>query len=101
LRQIAVYLLGRGLGVCMLAACLSAAPLAIAQSTTADITGTVTDNSGAILPNAKVTLTNLGTGEVRTGNTTAAGDYTFTLLSPAPTQSRSKVTGSRRSSFPP
>jgi Carboxypeptidase regulatory-like domain len=82
LRQIAVYLLGRGLGVCVLAACLFVAPLAIAQSTTADVTGTVTDNSGAILPNAKVTLTNLGTGEVRNAKTTAAGDYTFTLLNP-------------------
>jgi hypothetical protein len=82
LRQIAVYLLGRWLGVCLLVACLFAAPLAIAQSTTADITGIVTDNSGAILPNAKVTLTNLGTGEVRTAQTTAAGDYTFTLLNP-------------------
>src|ERR1700733_6814327 len=82
LRQIAVYLLGRGLGVCVLAACLFAAPLAIAQSTTADIPGTVSYNSGAILPNAKVTLTNLGTGEVRNAKTTAAGDYTFTLLNP-------------------
>src|ERR1700722_13212533 len=77
-----VRLLGRGLGVCVLAACLFAAPLAIAQSTTADITGTVTDNSGAILPNAKVTLTNLGTGEIPNPKTTAAGDYTFTLLNP-------------------
>jgi Carboxypeptidase regulatory-like domain/TonB dependent receptor len=82
LRQIAVYFQGRGLGVCLLAACLFAVPLAIAQSTTADITGTVTDGSGAILPNAKVTLTNLGTGEVRNAKTTAAGDYTFTLLNP-------------------
>ncbi len=55
---------------------------ASAQSTTADITGTVTDASGASLPNAKVTLTNLGTKEVRTAQTTAAGDYTFTQLGP-------------------
>ncbi|MCU1314115.1 MAG: Cna domain protein [Acidobacteriaceae bacterium] len=54
----------------------------MAQSTTADITGTVTDNTGAILPNAKVTLTNLGTKEVRTATTTSAGDYTFTQLGP-------------------
>jgi hypothetical protein len=55
---------------------------ASAQSTTADITGTVTDASGASLPNAKVTLTNLGTKEVRTAQTTDAGDYTFTQLGP-------------------
>ncbi|HEY1580693.1 MAG TPA: TonB-dependent receptor [Terracidiphilus sp.] len=53
-----------------------------AQSTTADITGTVTDVSGASLPHAKVTLTNLGTKEVRTAETTDAGDYTFTQLGP-------------------
>jgi hypothetical protein len=55
---------------------------ASAQSTTADITGTVTDATGASLPNATVTLTNLGTKEVRTARTTAAGDYTFTQLGP-------------------
>jgi hypothetical protein len=55
---------------------------ATAQSTTADITGTVTDPTGAILPNATVTLTNLGTKEVRTAQTTASGDYTFTQLGP-------------------
>jgi Carboxypeptidase regulatory-like domain/TonB dependent receptor len=58
-------------------------PLAgLAQSTTADVTGTVTDTTGAILPHATVTLTNLGTKETRTATTTDAGDYTFTLLNP-------------------
>ena len=61
---------------------LPAARFASAQSTTADITGTVTDASGASLPNATVTLTNLGTKETRTAQTTAAGDYTFTQLGP-------------------
>jgi len=55
---------------------------ASAQSTTADITGTVTDVSGASMPHAKVTLTNLGTKAVRTAETTDAGDYTFTQLGP-------------------
>jgi hypothetical protein len=55
---------------------------ASAQSTTADITGTVTDATGASLPHATVTLTNLGTKETRTAQTTDAGDYTFTQLGP-------------------
>jgi hypothetical protein len=68
----------------LLAGCLllPAARFASAQSTTADITGTVTDASGASLPQSKVTLTNLGTKETRTAETTDAGDYTFTQLGP-------------------
>jgi hypothetical protein len=61
---------------------LPAARCASAQSTTADITGTVTDVSGASIPHAKVALTNLGTREVRNAQTTDAGDYTFTQLGP-------------------
>ena len=72
----------RGLGLSLLITCLFTAPFGIAQSTTAVITGTVTDNTGAILPNATVTLTNLGTRETRIAKTTATGDYTFTLLNP-------------------
>lgn len=67
----------------VLAGLVLAAPLSgFAQSTTADITGTVTDTTGAILSDATVTLTNLGTKETRTAITTNAGDYTFTLLNP-------------------
>src|SRR5271163_3675857 len=67
----------------VLAGLMLAAPFTgRAQSTTADITGTVTDNTGAILPHATVTLTNLGTKETRTAVSTDAGDYTFTLLNP-------------------
>jgi hypothetical protein len=53
---------------------------AFGQVTSADILGTVTDSSGAVVPNATVVLTNLGTNEKRTGTTNGAGDYTFSLL---------------------
>jgi hypothetical protein len=53
-----------------------------AQTTTADITGTVTDSAGGVLPGAAVTLTNLRTRETRNATTTGAGDYTFTQLNP-------------------
>ena len=46
------------------------------------MTGTVSDNTGAIVPQATVTLTNLATKETRTAKTTSTGDYTFTLLTP-------------------
>ena len=53
---------------------------ALAQLTTADILGTVTDSTGASIPNAGVTLTNLGTNDQRTVQSNGSGDYTFTLL---------------------
>jgi hypothetical protein len=55
-------------------------PAAFCQLTTADIVGTVTDATGAVVSNAYIVLTNLGTNEKRTGQTNGSGDYTFTLL---------------------
>jgi len=46
----------------------------------AELTGTVTDPSGAVVPNAKVTLTNASTAEVRAGTTNGAGLYDFPAL---------------------
>ena len=54
----------------------------MAQNTTGDITGTVTDNAGAAVANATVTLTNTGTGQKQTIQTGGAGDYTFSQLGP-------------------
>ena len=61
---------------------LPAAPYAAAQATTGDITGTVTDNTGATIANATVVLTNTGTNEKHTAQTGASGDYTFSQLGP-------------------
>lgn len=55
---------------------------ATAQLTTADIVGTITDSTGAIVPNASVKLTNLATQEVRTTQTGETGAYAFTLIRP-------------------
>ena len=57
-------------------------PKAFAQVTTGDILGSVTDQSGAVIPGAKITLTNLGTGIKQTTQSNEAGDYTFNLLQP-------------------
>lgn len=56
--------------------------VAFGQVTTADIVGTVTDTTGAVLPGAKVTATDLGTGQVRSTQSGENGDYTFSLLEP-------------------
>jgi hypothetical protein len=56
------------------------ARMAMAQLASADIIGTVTDASGAEIPNAKVTVVNVDTHETRSGTTSSAGDYQFQLL---------------------
>lgn len=58
-------------------------PSLMAQSAgTSALAGTVTDPSGAAIPNATVTIANNGTGQSRTAITGADGTYRFTLLPP-------------------
>ena len=59
---------------------------ALAQGTTSRLTGTVTDNSGAAVKGVAVTLTNEGTGNSLTTETSDSGSYTFDLI-PAGTYS--------------
>jgi hypothetical protein len=49
-------------------------------STTGDLTGVVTDPTGAVIPNVKVLLRGLQQGGTRETNTTDAGVYRFSLL---------------------
>jgi hypothetical protein len=53
-----------------------------AQVNTADILGTVTDAGGAVITNAKVTVQNTATNDVKTTTTSAAGEYVFNLVQP-------------------
>jgi hypothetical protein len=55
---------------------------ASAQVERATITGTVTDSSGAAIPNATVHVTEESTSKVSTLQTDAAGQYTATNLTP-------------------
>src|SRR6266404_447418 len=57
---------------------------AFAQTTisTGSIQGTIIDQSGAVVGGAKVTITNKGTGQAITVQTTSAGTYTSGALSP-------------------
>lgn len=66
----------------LLVTCILTAAAAHAQLTTSDILGTVTDTTGAVIPNAAVTVRNLGTNETRTARTDNSGTYTFSLLQP-------------------
>ncbi|BDC51853.1 hypothetical protein F183_A41680 [Bryobacterales bacterium F-183] len=61
-------------------ALLCLAGLATAQTITAAITGTVTDPSGSVVPNAKVVATNTGTNVSFDVTTNDAGLFTFPFL---------------------
>ena len=61
---------------------LAAVPAAHSQTmTTGDILGTVTDASGAVVPNAKVTVKYVDTNETHTAITNPSGQYRFPLMS--------------------
>lgn len=53
-----------------------------AQLTTADIVGTITDSTGAVVPNANIALANAATGNKRAATSNGTGDYQFSLLPP-------------------
>src|SRR5258708_26653138 len=58
----------------LLSACLAA------QSTTQSIEGLVADTSGAVVSNAKVTITNTATGVTSSVVSNSTGNYTFPLV---------------------
>jgi hypothetical protein len=62
--------------------CSLCEPALQAQITTADVLGTVSDTSGAVIPGATVTLLNLDTQEKRTAIANDAGEFVFNLLKP-------------------
>jgi len=74
-----VYLLS--LALLAGAVCLSATGV-LAQAFRATITGRVTDESGAVVPRVRITVTNVGTNESRTVETNDTGDYTVPQLAP-------------------
>lgn len=76
--------IGRFAVKCFLILCvLMFAPSLFSQSaSTGALTGSLKDSSGAVVPNATVTLTSLDTAQVRTTTTSSDGTYKFGLLPP-------------------
>lgn len=70
-----------------------AAP-ALAQN--AQITGTVRDSSGGIIPGATVTARNLDTGLTRAGVTDTAGEFRLPSLPPGRYSVSTELSGFRR-----
>src|SRR3984957_17864632 len=71
------------LGVLLMLMAIFATPQLFAQSqTTGDVTGVVTDQSGASVPEAKVQLKDLSKGSTQDTQTNKDGVYHFYLLTP-------------------
>ena len=67
----------------LLVLCCSFTVGAFAQSANSTIKGTITDVSGAVVPKATVTLTNVGTNQEHTTTANGQGFYIFPNLGPA------------------
>ncbi|HEY3939601.1 MAG TPA: TonB-dependent receptor [Bryobacteraceae bacterium] len=69
--------------MCALAALFAISPLCMfAQAVNATLVGTVTDSSGGVIVNAKVTVTETNTNVSRSGQTNESGNYVFPDLPP-------------------
>ena len=64
----------------VIAAFLAMASVSGAQTATGQITGSVRDSSGAVMPKVKVVVTNQQTGLTRETTTNDLGDYVVPLL---------------------
>ena len=66
------------------------------QTERGNITGGVTDSTGAAVPGAVVTVTNIATNQVTAVTSTTAGDYNVPTCRRASTGSRSRRKASRK-----
>ena len=68
-------------GLCLLA--VLTVPSRAQSITQGDVSGTVTDPTGAVVPGAAVTLTNLSTNVAQTATTNSDGNYRFAFVTPS------------------
>src|SRR5712664_2302230 len=68
----------------------------LAQSDTSTIAGNVKDSSGAVVPHAKITVQNEGTGAARQVESNESGHYTVTSLPAGAYAVRAEVSGFRQ-----
>jgi hypothetical protein len=70
------------------------------SSTTGALTGTVKDSSGAVVPNATVTVTSNDTGQARTATTSVNGTYTVGFLAPGDYRVKFEASGFSTATVP-
>src|SRR5687767_3353725 len=68
----------------------------LAQTNKGGISGTIVDQNGASIPNATVTVTNLGTNKALTVTTSSSGAYSFSSLDPVTYQIVVEATGFKK-----
>lgn len=79
----------------VLAGCALMAAAAVAQTVTGTVSGSVVDNSGAVLVAADVKLTSDSTGVARTARTNETGSFIFAAVPPGGYSMTVEVTGFR------
>ncbi|HYW47771.1 MAG TPA: carboxypeptidase-like regulatory domain-containing protein [Bryobacteraceae bacterium] len=78
---------------------LVSAPLAFTQTlTTGDLTGVVTDSTGAVVPGAAVTIKSADNNQTRTAVCNESGQYRFSLLNPGDYTVSAQTSGLRSNS---
>ncbi|MCX6631963.1 MAG: carboxypeptidase regulatory-like domain-containing protein [Candidatus Solibacter sp.] len=81
----------------LVAIALASALAAFAQTNRGAITGTVTDQSQSVVPGASITITNIGTSEVRKLTTGQAGTYSAPDLDPVTYRGEGELKGFKKS----
>ncbi|MDQ3711517.1 MAG: TonB-dependent receptor [Acidobacteriota bacterium] len=85
-------------GLCGLLLCVfvfgTATARAQASSSLAEVRGQVTDSTGAVIPNATVTLTDTARGTTRTAQTDENGEYIFLAIQPTEYELKVEAAGS-------
>ena len=76
--------------------CLFGAAAAFGQTVSASIVGTITDATGGVVANAKVTVTEVNTSVARSGVTNESGNYSFVNLPPGRYTSTVEMSGFKR-----
>src|SRR5882762_8147072 len=72
------------------------ASLAFSQAVSGSLVGTLTDSSGGVVVNAKVTITDRDTGFTRTATTNESGNYSFPDLPPGTYTVTAEQTGFKK-----
>lgn len=63
-----------------LAAALVLASIPLGAQTQSRLTGTVSDNTGSVIPGAQVTISNINTGVTMVAETNTSGSYNFPFV---------------------
>jgi len=82
LRMLNPYSQARARALALTIILLSLVPSALAQLSTASVTGVVRDQTGSIVPNAKLTLSNLDTAVKHQSESNSSGNYLFLNIPP-------------------